>query len=449
MNQRVLAICLIIGLIIGLFPLIATAQSGTNPSRNVLTLDIDGPITAGQSTFVQRQIKEADPDEIEAILILLNTPGGLLDATLKMVQAFEQTSIPIVIFVSPSGAIAASAGAFILVAADIAAMTPGTAVGAAMPITLSPEGAQDADEKTINLFASQMRAIAEEKGRPGDIAERFVTENLSLDARQAEEDGIIDLLATGPADLLSQIDGWEGEKQGIPYRLSTDDASLAPAEMNTRERFQDVVSDPQIAFLLFMAGGLGIYFGLGMPGTLVPETIGAILLILGIYGIGMFDTNTTGIILLLLGFGLIVAELFTGGFGILGVGGGISLLFGAILLPHEPFMAADWYATFRSTAIGVAIAIVALSALIVTLVIQSRRRWKDSGDFFRPAERATVVNDLDPFGSVKMRGEIWSAETADGSTIPRGTTVQVLEQEGLTLIVKIIDDSQNDANAGA
>ncbi len=440
--RRQISIILAISCLLIVAPGEATAAEAHEQSGEILLIELDGPVTAGQTSFVRRQLEQLDPADVQAAVVLLNTPGGLMKATLEMVQSFDQTPVPVVVFVTPAGAMAASAGAFIMMSADIAAMTPGTAVGSAKPVAVSPEGTQEADEKTVNMFASQIRSMAEEQGRPGDIAEEFVTENLSLDARSAHAEGAIELLAADLADLLEQLDGWTGQKHGTDFRLSTADAEIVRAEMTVSERLQDRISDPQLAFLILMAGGMGIYLGLGMPGTLVPETLGAILLVLGIYGIGLFDASLTGLILIALGFGLIAAEIFTGGFGILGVGGGVSLLIGSLMLPHEPLMAEDWYGTFRQTAIGVAITIVILCALIVTVVVRSRHRWRESGSFFRPADRDEVVEDLAPRGSVRMRGELWSARTEDGSHVSRGQQVKVIEQNDLTLIVRSLEENE-------
>ncbi len=413
----------------------ATAGEAGGP-RQIYLIEMKGAVTAGQASFLHREMQEVDPERVQALLIVLDTPGGLLDATLDLATVFGTAPVPVIIMVGPSGAIAASAGAFLLVSSDIAAMSPGTTVGAAMPVALSPGGAQQADQKTINFLAGHIRSIARQQGRPEEVVERFVTENLTLTSFEALEKEVIDLMANDVTALLEDLHGWEGEKAGRPYTLSTRDAPLVGREMILREKIQDRVSQPEIAFLLLMGGAFFIYMGLGMPGTFVLEVIGGIVLLLGIYGMGLFDTNTTGIILLIVGLSLLTAEFFTSGFGILGIGGGVSLLIGSILLPHEPLMAEDWYTTFLATAIGVAIAVIALSFLVITMFIRSRRGIKEAGSFFRPAPKAVVVDDLSPHGTVKMRGELWNASSHDGSTIPRGTEVEIINQEGLLLFVK-------------
>ena len=417
----------------------AGAQEGQQAQEGgeVLLLEIDGVITAGKAAFIERQLSELEPGQVEAVVIRMDTPGGLVDATLSLARSFGATPFPVVVVVEPMGAIAASAGAFILVSSDVAVMAPGTTVGAASPIALSPGGEQEADDKTATFLAGHMRSLARERNRPEDVAERFVTENLTLDASEALEKGIIDFNAPNVEAALETIHGFEVEKGGVTFTLSTRDATLVEGEMNLRERVQDQVSDPQIAFLLLMAGAMGLYLGFGMPGTFIPEVLGGIALVLGIYGLGMFDTNTAGIVLLLLGAALLAAEVLTSGFGILGIGGGISLLIGAILLPREPLMAPDWYPTFMSVAVAVALGVTLVSFGIVYVFFRSRRQWKDkAGVFFKPAQQATAMETLSPRGTVKMRGEIWNAVSEDGSTIEQGTTVEVTGQEGLVLKVK-------------
>ncbi len=419
------------------FCIIPGSSGQEKTPREFLYLEIEGMITAGQASFIRRELGQVDPAQFQAVIIRMDTPGGLLEATLDLNRAFGSASVPVIVLVAPSGAIAASAGAFILVSSDIAAMSPGTTVGAAMPVALSPGGAEQADDKTVNFFAGHMKSIAREKGRPAEVAERFVTENLTLDALEALEEGIINLTAENTTVLLKKLDGYELEKNGLQVTLATGDARLVPGEMNLQERFQARVSDPQLSYLLLVAGALGLFFGLGMPGTFVPEVLGSLALLLGIYGFGFFDTGTTGIIFLVLGFSLVLAEIFTTGFGILGIGGGVGILIGSIMLPQEPLMAVEWYATFRAAAVGIALAVILLSFLIVTVVARSRRQWKESGSFFRAASTAVVTKELNPWGTVKMRGELWRAYSEDGSSITEiGCEVDVLRQEGLTLIVR-------------
>jgi len=421
----------------------ATAKKTNSPVRPVYLVEVEGVITAGQKNFIGRQMERALEIESQCFMIRINTPGGLVDATMKINELIMNAPMPVAVLVAPSGAIAGSAGTFILMASDLAAMAPGTTIGAAQPVALSPEGAAEADDKAITFYASYMRNTAEEKGRPGDIAERFVTENLSLGSTEALEQGMIDYLAGSVQELMNAIDGTEIEKLGEIFLLNTANAPIEQGDMTLSERLQNWLGDPQIAFLVLIAGFLGIYLGLSAPGTIVPEVGGLILLIMGIYGIGLFDVNATGIILLLLGLGLIVAEIFTSGFGVLGIGGAISLAIGAIMLPVEPLMATDWYPTFIVTVAGVVLGLVIIMVVVVQRVIKSRRRWTGGSEHFTPPKKGVTVNDLDPEGRIKARGEQWSARSADGSKIPAGKEVEVVKAETLMLWVRLPKTEKN------
>lgn len=435
---QILSVLLVVSFMVFGFSGAVTANE-----RPVHLVELEGTITAGQNIFLQRQLEVALLNDAQLFVLVMNTPGGLVDATLEINELFLNAEVPVAVLVAPSGAIAGSAGAFIVISSDIAAMAPGTTVGAAQPIAISPEGATAADEKTTIFYSTHLRSMAREKGRPEDIAEKFVTENLTLDAREALEEGVIEYLAFNITDLLEQLDGKTIEKQGVLYRLDTEGAPILQDEMTLSERLQNWLSDPQISFLVLMLGVLGIYFGLSAPGTIVPEVTGAILVILGIYGIGLFDTNTTGIVLLLLGVGLIAAEIFTSGFGILGIGGSASLVAGAVLLPTEPLMARDWYTTFLITVIGTVLGLVIIIILVAQRVIQSRKTWTGGSEYFNPPGKGIVVKDIDPEGMIKARGEIWKARSENGSTISSGTEVEVVRAETLILWVKPAQKEKN------
>lgn len=415
----------------------AAAASGKEDP--VVVIEVEGMITAGLQGFITRQVAEAEKGGAQLFVMILDTPGGLVDATIKINQALMGANLPVAVLVAPSGAIAASAGSFIVLSADIAAMAPGTTVGAAHPVELTPEGSSPADDKTTNFLAEHLRSLAKTKGRPVDIAEKFVTENLTLSAWDAEEAGVVDLLASNLGDLLQQLEGRRVEKEGREYLLHTSEAPLQYPGMIIREKVQNLLSDPQVAFLLLMVGLLGLYFGFSNPGTFVPEVLGGILLIMGIYGIGLFDTSTTGVILLLLGVGLVMAEIFSPGFGILGIGGALALAAGAVMLPFEPLMSADWYGSFRMTALGIVLAIVILAAVVTYAIVYSRRRWPDGGYYFKTPLQGVAVSDLDPEGQIKARGELWLARSDDGARIEAGTLVRVVRSETLMLWVRPLE----------
>ena len=423
----------------------AYASPDDDTVRPVHVVELDGAITAGQKNFLQRQVAIALDADAQLFLLVMNTPGGLVDATLEINELFLNAELPVAVLVAPSGAIAGSAGAFIIVSSDIAAMAPGTTVGAAQPIAITPEGASEADEKTTIFYSTHLRSMAREKNRPEDIAEKFVTENLTLDAREALEVGIIDYLAGNVTELLNAIDGTAVVKQGEVYSLQTVNAPLVYDDMTMSERMQNWLSDPQISFLVLMAGLMGIYLGFNAPGTFVPEVGGAILLVLGIYGIGLFDINTTGVVLLLLGFGLIAAEIFTSGFGVLGIGGAISLVAGAVMLPTEPLMARDWYGAFLVTVVGTVLGLVIIIIFVAQRVIHSRRTWTGGSSYFNPPDTGVTVKELNPEGMIKARGELWKAISENGTTIPAQREVEVVRAETLKLYVRLLEKNNEEA----
>lgn len=406
-------------------------------AQEVLLIEIEGTITAGTTQFIQESLEEAEQGQYDALLLSLNTPGGLVDATLGIIQDILNSPVPVLTYVHPRGAIAASAGTFIMLSGHVAAMAPGTTIGAAMPVTMQPgsEGQQKAGEKTIKFLAGHMRNIAEERGRPAELAGRFVTENLTLGAEPAEERDIIDLQANDYTALLDQVDGRTVNVRGKEVRLSTAEAELSTQDMNFRQQVSSFISNPQVAFILLMLGVYGIFFGLNMPGTFIPEIIGALSLILALFGLGMFDINTLGIVLIVIAIILFVAEAFTPTFGIFTAFGAAALLTGALMLPVEPLLPGGWYREFIITVLGMVAVTVAFFILVITKLIASSRRPPAHADFGMKGFEGTVTEVLNPDGLIKIRGEWWRATSADGEVIPKESRVTVRDKDGMVLIV--------------
>ncbi len=415
----------------------ATSPPVATATPAVFVLSVEGTVTAGTARYVASGIRRAEREGAAAVVLRLNTPGGLVSATLDILRATARAGRPVVVWVAPSGGIAASAGAFILVGAHVAAMAPGTTVGAAMPVVVDPTGGETraADEKTTRFLAGHMRSVARERGRPVEVAEAFVTENLTLDAREAREQGIADLLAEDFDELLSAIHGREVRTAAGPVTLETDGATARALGMSPGERLQDLVSNPQLAFLLLIGGAYALYLGLSAPGTLVPEVLGAIALLLGIFGLGLFQTNVAGVLLMALGFAFLLAEAFTPTFGALGIGGALALLLGAILLPREPLMPTGWHRAFQGTAAGAVLAAAAISFTAVAAVLRARRQRRRAGP---PLEDrfGVATTDLEPEGSVRLAGELWRARAAGGKRVAAGTRVEVVSRDGLLLTVR-------------
>ncbi|MEA2032346.1 MAG: nodulation protein NfeD [Euryarchaeota archaeon] len=420
---------------------LATGGEDAKGDKTVIyVLRIEGTITEGTSLDVVEGLREAEGIGAEAILVELDTPGGLVASTLKITEAILNSELPVITYVTPKGAIAASAGSFILVSGNIAAMAPGTTTGAAMPVEIGMEGRKAADEKTIKFFAGHVESIAASRGRNATQAKRFVTENDVLNENTALERGIIDLIAEDETELLNKVNGMT-VKIGTENRtLATKNASLYIKEKSVRSYLLETLSNPQIAFILLMVGMYGLIFGFMSPGTYVPEMIGAICLILSLYGMGLFEVNMFGVLLIIIAVILFIAEALTPTFGILTTGGAVCLIIGALILPKEPFLfnpQSEWFEGFLLTIIGVVVATAVFFFFAIGAVLKARKRRVKVGgeELIGKITRAeTEINE--DSGTIKIRGEIWNARTLERETIKEGEKVEIVDREGLTLIVK-------------
>ncbi len=406
----------------------------------IYVLRIEGTITEGTSLELVEGLREAEEMEVEAFLVELNTPGGLVDSTRKITEAILNSEVPVITYVTPKGAIAASAGSFILISGNIAAMAPGTTTGAAMPVEIGMEGRKAADEKTIKFYAGHVESIAASRGRNATQAKRFVTENDVLNENTALERGIIDLIAEDETELLSKVDGMTVEIGAENRTLATKNASLYIKEKSVRSYLLETLSNPQIAFILLMVGMYGLIFGFMSPGTYVPEMIGAICLILSLYGMGLFEVNMFGVLLIFIAVILFIAEALTPTFGILTTGGAVCLIIGALILPKEPFLfnpQSEWFEGFLLTIIGVVVATAVFFFFAIGAVLKARKRRVQVGaeELIGKVTRAETKINEDK-GTIKIRGEIWNARTLDEETIKEGEKVEIVDREGLTLIVK-------------
>ncbi len=441
MNTKLLRGILFILVLLSIsFAFVANSGGEGGDKTVIYVLRIEGTITEGTSLDVVEGLREAEEMGVEAVLVELNTPGGLVSSTLKITEAILNSEVPVITYVTPKGAIAASAGSFILVSGNIAAMAPGTTTGAAMPVEIGMEGRKPADEKTIKFYAGYVESIAASRGRNATQAKRFVTENDVLNENTALERGIIDLIAEDEPELLNKVDGMT-VKIGTENRtLATKNASLYIKEKSVRSYLLETLSNPQIAFILLMVGMYGLIFGFMSPGTYVPEMIGAICLILSLYGMGLFEVNMFGVLLIIIAVILFIAEALTPTFGILTTGGAVCLIIGALILPKEPFLfnpQSEWFEGFLLTIIGVVVATAVFFFFAIGAVLKARKRRVQVGaeELIGKVTRAeTEINEEK--GTIKIRGEIWNARTLEGETIKEREKVEIVDREGLTLIVK-------------
>lgn len=411
--------------------LMAPTCSASEPV--IYVIEVDDMITAGTEMEITRGIDHATDIGAAAVLIEINTPGGLVDSMEGIVSEIERSEVPVITFV-PQGERAFSAGAFILLSGHIAAMAPGTATGAATPIAITPTGTTPVENKTVNAYAARMRGIAENRNRSTDVAEKFVTEGLSLTAEEALEQDVIDVVASGRHDLATAIDDRTVNVSRESVTLHTKDAIFITQQPRFAASIVTLLSNPQIAFVLFLIGLYGIIYGLKAPGTYVPEMVGAIAMILALYGMGMFSVSTFGVVLIVAGILLLIAEVLTPTFGVLTVGGAICIVLGAIMFPQEPFMPAEWISDFRQTVFAIVILSVVVIVAGLGFVMKTRLTKPTTGREELVGEVVRAETDIDPEGTVHIHGEIWRASAAE--PVRKGEDVVIRDVDGLTLVVE-------------
>lgn len=426
----------------------AGAQAPVAPApRHAVVLEIDGAIGPATVDHVRRGLRVAQERGAVALVLRVDTPGGLDVSMREIVRAILASPVPVLGHVAPSGARAASAGTYILYATHVAAMAPGTAIGAATPVQLggggempgrpasSPAsgartGGSVAEAKATNDAVAYIRALAELRQRNAGWAERAVRESVSLPAHEAVAQRVVDLLVDGTAALLAQADGRVVRLGAGDVTLRTTGASLHHVEPDWRTRLLGVITNPNIALLLMMIGVYGLLFEFMNPGAAVPGVLGAISLLLGLYALSALPLGHAGIALLVLGVGLIVAEAFAPSFGILGIGGVVAMVIGAGLLvdtegagfaPSLPFVAA------------LGLAGLAVTLLTVRLALRARHRPRLSGADGLPGAPATVLDWDAGQGHVHLAGERWRARGPSG--LLRGQQVVVRAVEGLVVEV--------------
>ncbi|MFC1941428.1 nodulation protein NfeD [Chloroflexota bacterium] len=411
--------------------LLSSVVNAATPTIEVL--QVKGTIVPAVANYIDRAISEAEDKDVTVCIIELDTPGGLLDSTDDIVQRIMNADVPIVVYVSPKGAWAASAGTFITLSAHIAAMTPGTTIGAAHPVAGGGEEIPEDQMKKITEFSAKwMKTIAEERGRNVEEAQLAVTESKSFTDVEALDSNIIDLRANNLEDLLSQINGMKVTlANGVEVSLDTTDYRIVRNEMSLIERFLHAISNPNIAYILLSLGTIGIIAEIYNPGAIFPGVIGAISLLMAFYSLGVLNAQLGGILLILLAFGLFIAEVFTTTFGILTAGGIVSLVLGSLILfPRRgPLFEIDpWLIA------AVVIVIAAVFTFVISRIIRAHRRQASTGREELIGKTALVKTALDPEGMVFFKGERWKAISETGRVEP-GETVIINKVDSLTLYV--------------
>lgn len=401
-------------------------------------ITVSAAITPPIAEYVVQSIDESAKGGAGALIILLDTPGGLDLAMRDIVKSILNASIPVLVYVSPSGARAASAGVIITVAAHIAAMTPGTNIGAAHPVGLGIGGADKTMMKKVeNDAVAYVRGIAKKRGRNEDWVERAVRKSESITAEEALRLKVIDIIANDVNQLLEQADKKEVTLSTGKIILKTKGAVINEKKMGTRQKILATISDPNIAYILLLVGLAGLYFEFAHPGVILPGVIGGISLILAFFSLQTLPVNYAGVLLILFGIILFIAELKVVSHGILSIGGVISLIMGSLLLfdSPDPALRVSW---------KVMIPVLTLICLffmgVITVVLKAQMRRRRSGREGMEGEAGQAVTDIDETGKVFIKGEYWNA--LSDKRVEKGKKIRVIRVEGLKVKVEEIEDKQ-------
>ena len=406
-------------------------------AQKVISITIDGTINPASADFIHNSIHNAANEKAEALILHLNTPGGLLQSTRMIVSDILESPIPIIVYVSPGGAHAGSAGVFIVLAAHVAAIAPGTNIGAAHPVVLQGQMDSVMNEKATNDAAAFIRSIAEKRHRNIEWAERAVRRSYSYSETEALRDSVIDLIANNDVHLLQKIDGKTIELTAGEKKLFLKEPVVALYKMSVWEKLLNVLSDPTIAYILLMIGMYGIMFELFSPGAILPGIAGVIALILAFYSMQTLPVNYAGLALIIFGVILFLLEIKIVSHGLLAIGGTVSLFLGSVML-IKPGSSME----FSSISRAVIYSVTVLSALFFLFVLgaglRAQRRKVVTGAEAMTGATGEVIEILDPSGIVKLNGEIWAAESVSG-TIAKGEKVKVRERKSLKLFVEKVD----------
>ena len=398
---------------------------------DIIVINAEGVVNPVMSEFISKSIDNAAENNSELVVIELDTPGGLDTSMRAIVKKIISSEVPVAVHVSPSGARAASAGVFITMSAHIASMAPGTNIGAAHPVSVGSKLDEDMAKKAVNDAAAYIRSIAEKKKRNAEWAEKAVRESVSITEKEALELNVIDLISTDTAALLDMVDGRTVETTFGEITVKTKGIDVLHREMGMRDRILDIISNPNIAYLLMLLGFYGIFFELTNPGAIFPGVIGAISLILAFYSFQTLPVYYAGLLLILLAVVLFILEIFVTSFGLLSIGGLISMFIGSLMLFESPL-------PFFKLSLKVILPGVILTTLFFTLtvflVVKAYRRKPVTGSEGLVGMEGNAKTDILKDGQVSVHGEIWNAWSDE--PISAGDKIVVESMEHLKFKVK-------------
>ncbi len=418
-------------LLLALLLLFSSVLAAITQPRPVTVVRVEGVIAPNTSEFLLYALKEANKSNSQALVIELDTPGGLDLAMRSIVKEFLASPIPIIVYVSPSGARAASAGVFLTMAAHIAAMAPGTNIGAAHPVSIGGQMDKEMAKKVTNDAAAYIRALAEKRGRNPQWAEDAVRRSVSVTEKDALRLRIIDLVSEKLENLLQEVDGWEVVTLTGKVSLRTKGAPIQRIEMTFRDKVLKIISDPTIAYILLILGFYGLLYELANPGAILPGVLGAIFLILAFFAFQSLPINYAGLLLILLALILFILDIKVQSHGVLTVGGIISMILGSLMLIESP---APFFQISLVTIISAAMATAAFFFFVVAAGLKAQRRKPTTGREGLLGEKGIARSRLAPEGQIFVRGEIWSAISEE--VVEPGEKVVVDGVSGLKLKVK-------------
>ena len=415
---------------------LALAVRVASAAPKAIAVDVDGMVHPVTTEIVSSALDRARQEGAVVVIVRLNTPGGLMDAMRETIEKMVAAPVPVVTYVAPSGGRAASAGFFLLEAGDVTAMAPGTNTGAAHPVAMGGEMDPVMKQKVENDAAAYLRSICTKRGRNSALAETAVRESKSFTEREALDQHLVDLIASSDAELLAALDGRTITRfDGSKVILHTSGASIEVYQRTLRQRIIAAIADPNIALVLLVLGALGIYVEFSSPGLIAPGVIGAILALLGLSALSVLPINWLGAGLLILALALFVLEAKFTSHGILGIGGAVAMVLGAVILVNGPIpeMRIRW-----STAIGLALPFSAITLLLLSLVVSARRHKVETGVEGMIGVTGSAITELSPEGKVLVRGEYWDAVAL--RPVTAGARVRITAVDKLKLTVEPVPD---------
>ena len=415
----------------------ATSLQVTASTNHVDVLRVKGVINPIVSSYIQRGIDQAESDGSAAVVIEIDTPGGLDSSMREIVQRIISAKIPVIVYVSPQGSRAASAGLFILLSGHIAAMAPNTSTGAAHPVGLGDQPMdQTMTEKVTNDAVSYIRGLAIRNGHNADWAESAVRESVSVTDQEALQLNVIDLRADNIESLLPAVNGRTVNLPGGPVTIQSTDWTIQYLDLDPIEQFLYIISDPNIAYILMTIAMTGLFLELSNPGAILPGIVGGIALLLAIFSFGMLPINFVGVLLILFGFLLFIAELKVVSHGMLTIGGMISMVLGSLMLINS---SAPYFAISRWVIAAVVLSIASFFFFAVAKVIRIRKKKVVTGLEGLLGDKGVTRSALTPEGTVFAEGELWQAQSVSGQ-IEKGSPVRIVSVDGLKLWVTQIDE---------